>query len=540
MSARAVPATRISPPSVVRAAGERARAIHPELMDVKAEHNASCRAPSNRASGRAASWLEACARAARARSAKEALEAVLLSAIEATRSERAFLVTSAQDASAARTATIESAVSVRPDRSRVPSSTLLRHALSRGRPFACTDLGQDGDLRAEGSVRSLELRSVLSVPVPVPPPLRAALVLDSRLPRPFEPEDALLAAEEHAGLVALLASLGRDRPGGARATEAQGTAELVGRSRSFLDLLAQADRVAATRLPVLLVGESGTGKELLARRIHEASPRRDAPFVAVNCAALPDSLLESEMFGAARGAYTGADRDRPGLFQLAHGGTLLLDEIGEMPSCLQAKLLRVLQDGRVRPLGARAETVVDVRVLAATHRDLPGLVAAGRFRGDLYYRLAVVELRVPALRERLEDLPAIAEHLLARLARAHGLPCGRLSPGAIAHLVSRPWPGNVRQLEAVLARALLRTGSGEIGASDLEPHPPPSPECGPPVTLERAMIEAALAEAGGVVSRAAARIGWSRQKLQRRMAALGIQRPPSRPGARSSDSSTFQ
>lgn len=507
---------------------------------MKPEHNASSRATSNRASGRARRWLEACARAARAGSAREAIEAVLLSAIEATRSERAFLVMPVEGTTPARSATVECAVSVRPDRSRVPSSTILRRALSGGRPFACTDLGQDGDLRAEGSVRSLELRSVLSVPVPVPPPRRAALVLDSRLRRPFEPEDALLAAEEHAGLLALLASLGPDRPGRAWGAEDRGPVQLVGRSRAFLDLLAQADRVAATRLPVLLVGESGTGKELLARRIHEASSRRDAPFVAVNCAALPDSLLESEMFGAARGAYTGADRDRPGLFQLAHGGTLLLDEIGEMPSCLQAKLLRVLQDGRVRPLGGRAETAVDVRVLAATHRDLQGLVAAGRFRADLYYRLAVVELRVPPLRERPEDLPAIAEHLLARLARVHGLPSGRLSPGAIAHLASQPWPGNVRQLEAILARALLRSGSGEIGASDLEVHPAPPPECRPPVTLERAMIEAALAEAGGVVARAAARIGWSRQKLQRRMAALGIQRPPSRPGATSSDSSTFQ
>lgn len=507
---------------------------------MKPEHNASSRAPSNRVSGRVECWLEACHRAARARTARQALEAVLLSAIETTRTERAFFVTSAGDAAPARTPSIECAVSVRPDRSRVPSSAVLRRALSRGRPFACTDVRLDADLGAEGSVRSLELRSVLSAPVPVRPPLRAALVLDSRLRPQCEPEDALLAAEGYAGLLALLATVSRDSPSPARAAETDPPVELVGRSESFLRLLAQADRVAATRLPVLLVGESGTGKELLARRIHEASPRHGAPFVAVNCAALPDSLLESEMFGAARGAYTGADRDRSGLFQLAHGGTLLLDEIGEMPFCLQAKLLRVLQDGRVRPLGGRAETVVDVRVLAATHRDLPRLVAAGRFRADLYYRLAVVELRVPPLRERPEDVPAIADHLLGRLARAHGLPAGRLSPGAIAQLVSQPWPGNVRQLEATLARALLRSSSGEIGASELDLHPAPSPGRGRPVTLERAMIEAALAEAGGVVSRAAARIGWSRQKLQRRMAVLGVQRPPSGPGATSSDSSTFQ
>src|SRR6185369_1321683 len=160
---------------------------------------------------------------------------------------------------------------------------------------------------------------------------------------------------------------------------------------------------------------SGSGKEGIARFLHDRSPRADGPFVALNCGALPESLLESELFGAARGAYTGADQERPGLFRLAHGGTLFLDEVGDMPSVMQAKLLRVLQEGRVRPVGARAETAVDVRVIAATHRDLRAREREGLFRADLLYRLAVVELRVPPLRERLDDLPLLVEHLLARL-----------------------------------------------------------------------------------------------------------------------------
>jgi DNA-binding NtrC family response regulator len=462
--------------------------------------------------------------------------------MEVSGTERAFLVSARKGGPAGRAYEIRSALSARPDRSRLPSSRVLREALGRRRPFALLDVQSDGDLGSRGSVRSLELRSIFSVPVPVSLSLEAALVLDSRFRAELDPAQALASLEGHAGLLALLCGL-EDRPAKSEPPrEARGGAvKLVGRSRRLLELLELLERAARTRLPVLLVGESGTGKELLARWIHEASDRRHGPFLAVNCAAVPESLLESEMFGAVRGAYTGADRDRAGLFQLAHGGTLLLDEIGDMPASLQAKLLRVLEDGRVRPLGGRADVLADVRIVAATNRDLAGLVAAGRFRGDLYYRLAVVRADVPPLRERLEDLPLLAEHLLDKLRRAHGLPAGRLSPGALGRLAAHPWPGNVRELEATLARALLRTRTGDILEDDLEfgTEPPriPPPEQRP---LERAMIETALREAGGVVARAAARIGWSRQKLQRRMAALGVQRPGGRTGETSSDSSTFQ
>ncbi len=496
-------------------------------MNERREHTAGPTPASNPAARRGgACWLEACRRAAGARGAGEALEGILRSAVEATGAERGFLVTSR--AGTPDDARVESAVSLRPDGSRAPSQTVFARALVAEHAFACLDVLRDGALRAGGSVRALSLRSVLCTRVPLPPPPRAALVLDSRFRAEGPREGLLEALEGFAALAALVLAIGGGpvlRVAGP-APEEGPVVDFVGRSPACLELLAQADRVARTGLPVALIGESGTGKEVLARRIHSASPRRAAPLLAVNCAALPESLLESEMFGASRGAYTGADRDRPGLLRLAHGGTLLLDEIGDMPLALQAKLLRVLQDGRVRPLGGRAETSVDVRVLAATHTDLGQLVGSGRFRADLYYRIAVIELRVPPLRERPEDVPLLAEHLLARLARAPGLPAGRPTPGALARLAAQPWPGNIRELERVLARALLRSPSGAITESDLDLGPGLAPRVEVGVPLERSMIELALGEAGGVVSRAAAKIGWSRQKLQRRMAALGVPRPP--------------
>jgi sigma-54-dependent transcriptional regulator len=280
---------------------------------------------------------------------------------------------------------------------------------------------------------------------------------------------------------------------------------------------------------VLLTGETGTGKEEIARAIHGASPRAAGPFVAVNCAAMPETLIESEMFGAVRGAYTGADADRPGLFRLAHGGTILLDEVGDMPPAMQAKLLRVLQDGRVRPVGGSTEFVVDVRIVAATHGDLPSLVAEGRFREDLYWRLATAEVRVPPLRDRREDISLLAEHLLSRLRADAGTGVGAtLDPPALEALEACDWPGNVRQLQAVLARALLRSGGGTISLAHLDLPAPAEAPAGEPAAaapLERRWIEEALRGARGSVAGAAARIGWSRQKLYRRMRALGVPRP---------------
>jgi len=242
-------------------------------------------------------------------------------------------------------------------------------------------------------------------------------------------------------------------------------AGFVTRSPKMEDLLRQARLVADSDASVLIYGESGTGKELLARAIHKASPRAERPFVAVNCGAIPGELLESELFGHARGAFTGAVQAHKGLFQAADTGTLFLDEIGDMPLPLQVKLLRVLQEGEVRPVGSTQSIPVDVRVISATHRDLEAQRAAGLFREDLYYRLNVVSLRLPPLAERREDVPVLATHFLRKLAERYRKPLPTLAPDAMALLIAAPWPGNVRQLLNLLEQAVALTTTTVIPAS---------------------------------------------------------------------------
>jgi two-component system, NtrC family, response regulator GlrR len=231
-------------------------------------------------------------------------------------------------------------------------------------------------------------------------------------------------------------------------------AELITRSSAMEDLLAQARRVAASDASVCIFGASGTGKELLARAIHRASPRAGAPFVAVNCGAIPEGLLESELFGHKKGSFTGAVADRRGLFQAAQGGTLFLDEIGDMPLPLQVKLLRALEERKVRPVGSHESHEIDVRVICATHRKLEERIASGEFREDLYYRLNVVKLYIPTLAERREDIPLLANHFLSRLAERYRKGRLALAPEAMQLLVSAPWPGNVRQLLNVIEQAV--------------------------------------------------------------------------------------
>src|SRR5436853_293014 len=231
------------------------------------------------------------------------------------------------------------------------------------------------------------------------------------------------------------------------------SAELMTRSSSMEDLLAQARRVAASDASVCIFGQSGTGKELLARAIHRASPRAERPFVAVNCGAIPEGLLESELFGHKKGSFTGAVADRRGLFQAAQDGTLFLDEVGDMPLSLQVKLLRALEERTVRPVGSHESHGIDVRVISATHRKLEERIAAGEFREDLYYRLNVVKLTIPALAERREDIPLLANHFLARLAERYRRSRLGFSPEAMQLLVSAAWPGNVRQRVRVREQA---------------------------------------------------------------------------------------
>ncbi len=357
------------------------------------------------------------------------------------------------------------------------------------------------------------------------------------IPKPFEPQ-GLKAAVGRA--LAHGALLRENRALKEQAGRQAQDRELLGRSRAMAELMDALDRVAPTGATVLIVGETGTGKELVARAIHARSTRCEGPFVALNCAAMPENLLESELFGHEKGAFTGADRARAGLFEAAHEGTLFLDEAGEMPAPLQAKLLRVLMDGLVLRVGSRTARQVDVRVVAATHRDLRERVREGLFREDLYYRLAVVPLQVPPLRERLEDLPLLAEAMLQRATRDMGLPERRLAPAALEKLAGYPFPGNVRELRNLIERACILAQGPEIGPEDfpldgalvapcrLDPEafaeglafPVNLPEVLDRV--ERSLVDRALRLSRGVQAEAARTLGISRSDLNYKLK----RRPP--------------
>ncbi|MBI3450876.1 MAG: sigma-54-dependent Fis family transcriptional regulator [Acidobacteria bacterium] len=304
---------------------------------------------------------------------------------------------------------------------------------------------------------------------------------------------------------------------------------LIGPGVAMQRLKELISRVAQSRSNVLIQGESGTGKEVVARSIHSLSSRAAMAFIAENCAALPEGVVESELFGHVRGAFTGADRDRPGLIALADGGTLFLDEVGDLPPRIQAKLLRVIQEGEFRPVGGRELRRSDFRVVAATHRDLRAMVERGEFREDLYYRLNVVGLSVPALRERLEDIPHLVEHVLSRLRPA--VSKAGVSREAMEMLLRYAWPGNVRELQNVLEGGLVLSGGSILGVAELperivdnalaEPDPrDPGDDRESP--RERVMIELALTRFQGDKTRAAEYIGWSRPRLYRRMRHHGI------------------
>jgi two-component system response regulator HydG len=248
-------------------------------------------------------------------------------------------------------------------------------------------------------------------------------------------------------------------------------ANLVGKSTAMNQIYDLIQRVAAVSSPALILGETGTGKELVARAIHQHSPRSAQPFIAVNCAALPEALLESELFGHARGAFTGATQPRRGLFVEADGGTLLLDEIGDMPMGLQAKLLRILESGEIRPVGSDSSRKLDVRVLAATHRVLEDLVSDNRFREDLYYRLKVIPIRLPPLRDRREDIPLLVEHFLTSVRRrVPSSTVTEVSPGALGALMEHPWPGNVREVEHVIENLVVTGRSSSIEEAEVRAH----------------------------------------------------------------------
>ncbi len=308
--------------------------------------------------------------------------------------------------------------------------------------------------------------------------------------------------------------------------------QLLGDSAPLVQVRELIGKLARTQAPVYISGESGSGKELAARLIHENGARREKLFVPVNCGAIPENLMESEFFGYKKGAFTGAAEDRGGFFQAADGGTLFLDEVAELPLAMQVKLLRAIQEKRVRKVGAPQEDPVDVRIISATHQKLADLVAAGRFRQDLFYRLNVIELRMPPLRECREDIGGIAASILERLARQHGVPAPRLKPSAVQELSNYDFPGNVRELENILERALALSGSDEVEAADLRLAPPaeaqePSNGGGEPLpeyldALERKAILEALGKTSFNRTAAAKLLGITFRQLRYRMQRLGI------------------
>jgi len=351
----------------------------------------------------------------------------------------------------------------------------------------------------------------------------AAGVLDY-LAKPFELEQ--LVARVKAAL----------RPTGKPATEVAAGPEsmIVGSHPSIVAVYTAVARVARLPVPVLITGETGTGKELVARALHRFGARPDGAFVAINCGAIPEGLLESELFGHRRGAFTGADRDHAGAIVSARGGTVFLDEVGDLPRQLQVKLLRFLADGEIRPLGSDAAITVDSRVVAATNRDLQRDVAAGRLRDDLYYRLAGYTVELPPLRERASDIPALVEHFRRRTTARLGLDeLGAPSEGTLAVLTAYRWPGNVRELESVIQRAAVDFGSLRDAAAVARLLPaaerseaPSRPAIGDDLTLEeleRLHIAAVLARSGGNRTRAAQVLGIERKSLYRKARRLGIE-----------------
>ena len=495
------------------------------------------------------------------------LEQVLDSLILWTGVERGLLLLSAPNGKLAPRAARNLARADLEGEQRLLSQSLAAKAIELGEPVVAVDAaGEMPSMHA--SVHALKLRSVLAIPLIARGQSLGVVYLDDRMRRgAFGPKElawvklvASLAAvaiadardqillrraarraerakqalaQELSRREAELDVIGREL---ARTRDSSGTRfrydAIVGKSSTTIAMLKLVDRVTVSTVPVLLIGESGSGKELVARAIHANGARGGKTFVGENCAAIPEPLLESTLFGHARGAFTGADRARAGLFEMAHQGTLFLDEVGEMSLPMQAKLLRVLEEGEIRPLGTEKPRKVDVRVIAATHRNLEQMVQGGKFREDLFYRLNVISIRVPPLRERTDDIPLLVQHFIEKHGQGRR---AKVSAGALACLRRFAWPGNVRQLENEIRRALVLSddiidiehlsaevqrpsGDGEDEPVGLRVRPRVD-------ALEAELVQTALVETRGNQTKAAEKLGLSRFGLQKMIKRLGIKAP---------------
>ncbi|MEW5807289.1 MAG: sigma-54-dependent Fis family transcriptional regulator [Acidobacteriota bacterium] len=490
------------------------------------------------------------------------LDFIIDSAMELTGSERGFLMLKGNDGKI----TIEIARRFEQEDLDQPeieiSRTIAMEVLNSGNPIITDNASMDKRFKMHHSVRRLTLKSILCIPLKEAEKTLGAIYLDNRIREGvFQNEEIQLLeafgaqatlAIKNASLLELLETkseaiqlLNREL---AKKIDEQreemeevkeeikrqqeelkkrfGYGKIIGKAEKMQNVYRILDKISSSTLPVMIFGESGTGKELVAKTIHYNSSRSGRSFVSENCASIPETLLESELFGYKRGAFTGADRDREGLFKLADGGTLFLDEIGDMSLTMQAKLLRVLQECEIRPIGGKEIVKVDFRIISATNKDLGKMIQNNLFRDDLYYRLNVIPINLPPLRERPEDILLLAEHFLDRIALEHGGRAKTLDSKARRILLDHDWPGNVRELENVLERAFVMSEGDVIAAESLGDSMNRRNilyNCDERfINAERSMIEKVLMATAGDKSKAALDIGWNRQKLYRRMKVLRI------------------
>ncbi len=521
------------------------------------------------------------------------LDVTLESVIEFTNAARGFVLVRDPDGQVrVRAAKNLDRDTVKSDRFR-PSRAIADRVLLDGEPILSVNVSNDERFDASESLHEMSVKSVLAIPIRSRESVVGAIYLDREASarKGFDTDDLRLlqdfgdvaaTAVEMRRLVQKLERQGEELGLAKAQLEVQAASlredvaaksveiaraernldsqtralglkftfrNIVGRSPQMHRLLDLLQQIMDYPVPVLISGESGTGKELVARALHHGGPRSRSPFMAINCAAIPENLLESELFGYKKGAFTGSTNDKEGLFRAARGGTVFLDEIGEMPLSIQSKILRVLQEKEVRPIGGRESEKIDARIVAATNRDLPREIAAGRFREDLFYRLNVVDVHMPPLRERIEDIPALVEHFLAQVSLEFGVPPRTMSSDAMEVLLRFPWPGNVRQLEntikasSILARGPQIQGSevrlpkDEVGPAPIRSTPksprivpqlaaPPLPEIRNRSDWEasaKQQLLDALIVSGWKKSKAAELLGISRRNLYRKLERYGIE-----------------
>jgi len=461
---------------------------------------------------------------------QELLERILETAMAHLEAERGFIVMFDGNAEHGFNVVVSKNFATKDDADRsAASSSVIKKVMSDGKAVLTFDALSDERFEASRSIIAQQLLSIICVPLRLQEKTIGAIYLDSSKSRGKFNDDTLMFLSVFGNLAAVAVEnahrYGSLKTENARLKNEIRSANLfpgiIGKSKTWKAVLDLVQRVVDTDVSVLITGESGTGKELIARAIHNEGRRRDKPFVAINCTAIPETLLESELFGYKKGAFTGANADKKGLMEYADGGTLLLDEVGDLPQSLQAKLLRVLQDKEIRQLGGNEVKKVDLRILAATNKDLREETKKGTFREDLYFRLNIVEIHLPPLRDRPEDIPIMVTEFVKKACDTHGRSVRRLNPGAMARLLKHPWYGNVRELQNAVERAVVLSRGEELTEEDLRLQQFSADEMlESGITLEefeRKLVEKTLRDTGGNRTRTAERLGVSLRWLQYRL-----------------------